>query len=121
MNHRVHLLTACLAVGLAGLAAAQPVEPLVVRCTWWPPETGSIPVHYNLNILDPRPEAAFDTTYVVPHLGGEQGLQQEFIFEDGDYWVHYQARVQAVDAQGRAGPWSAWSEIVVYEIPAPEP
>ncbi len=106
---------------LVGEVGGEVPEPLRARCSWWPPEAGSTPVIYHLQIQDPRALSDFDTTYVVPHQGGEARVRQEFEFLDGDYWEHYRARVRAVDARGRLGPWSTWSEVVVFEIPDPEP
>lgn len=106
---------------LVGGVRGDPPDSLRVRCTWMPPETGSVPVLYHLQIQDPRAMSAFDTTYVVPHLGGEERQLQMFNFLDGDYWEVYRARVRAMDAQGRLGPWSSWSIEVVFEVPDPEP
>lgn len=94
-------------------------EALRVRCRWWPPLTGSTPVRYYLQIQATRPAGSFDSTYVVLHRGGQERVEQEFFLEDVRYWVYYHARVQAEDALGRRGPWSMWSQDVLFEIPDP--
>jgi hypothetical protein len=114
-------LTILLVLGLAAEVSGEFGESLRVRCHWQPPATGSTPVHYYLQIQDPRSASSIDTTYVVPHQGGTTRVEQEFIFLDGDFWEHYRARVQAMDAVGRLGPWSPWSDVAVFEIPDPEP
>ena len=121
-------LSCCLLVALAVLALAPTMslaqsepEPLQVRCRWFPPSTGSPAVRYHLHIQDPRTPSTLDTTYVVPHQGGDGQVPQEFLFADGDYWQHYRARVRAEDALGRLGPWSPWSGVVVFEVADPEP
>ena len=91
-------------------------EPLRIRCEWQRPTSGSPVVLYQLQILDAN--GGLDTTYVVPSQAGEI---QEFIFTDGDYMREYQARVRGLDADGDAGPWSGWSDLVAFEVDDPEP
>jgi hypothetical protein len=121
MLRLIFALAILMVFSLAAEVAGGFREPLRVRCRWWPPATGSTPVQYDLQIQDPRPASGLDTTYVVPHQGGTDRVEQEFIFLDGDYWEHYRARVRAMDARGRLGPWSDWSGVAVFEIPDPEP
>lgn len=121
MKRLIQILVLAFVSVLAYLAAGQPQAPLRVRMNWWPPQTGSVPVAYRLQVQDPRPVADFDTTFVVAHQGGDERIEQEFVFLDGEFWAHYRARVQAVDVQGRIGPWSPWSAVVVFEISPPEP
>ena len=92
------------------------LEPLRIRCQWLRPTTGSPVVLYQLHILDAN--GGLDTTYVVP---AQSNNIQEFIFTDGDYMREYQARVRGLDADGDAGPWSGWSDLVAFEVDDPEP
>ena len=96
-------------------------EPLRIRCTWSPPEIGSIPVRYYLQIQDTGAESTLDSTYLVDHIGGDARIEQEFFFLDGNYFPYkYRARVRAEDALGRIGPWSAWNEPTSFDEPEPE-
>lgn len=95
-------------------------EGLRVRCSWFPPESGSLPVRYHLQIQDVETGSPFDTTYVVDHVGGSDRIEQEFVFLDGEFWKRYRARVRAEDAMDRVGPWSDWSEPKAFEEPEPE-
>ena len=107
----------CSALSLGFLAARAQGEELRVRCEWWPPPTGSTPVRYLLQVEELNTGRVFP--YTVPHVGVEARIPQVFIFEEGDWFQQYRARVQAVDGQAREGDWSSWSVIYVFEAPEP--
>jgi hypothetical protein len=106
----IALVLVMLALFAAQLKGDSPELEIQVRCTWWPPETGSLPVHYELQVRIVEDPQGREYVYEVPHVGqaGEHLEQSRII--DAYYGLVYQARVRAVDAQGRAGPWSAWNE-----------
>ncbi len=107
-------------------AANQPVlEPLELRCTWWPPQTGSQPVRYELQIgvfyeTDADQPDGGLLVFEVDHVGGSgQHLQQSYSFIS-DWWGKpLRARVRAFDALGRPGVWSAWNVAQDWD-PEPE-
>jgi hypothetical protein len=81
-----------------------------VRCSWYPPEQGSLPVQYALHFQEVGGSEGLDTIYVVEHRGGAERIEQEHFVLDAREGNHYRARVRARDALGRYGPWSGWSQ-----------
>ncbi|HOX26046.1 MAG TPA: hypothetical protein PLL30_09215 [Candidatus Krumholzibacteria bacterium] len=102
---------------LLQVPAAEAQSPLEIRCQWWPPQSGSAADRYNLVVEDVNNGDTF--TYSVPHQGGDAHILQEFVFTEGLYGREYRARVRALDDQNRAGPWSTWSVVYVFEVPEP--
>lgn len=124
----MRLLIVVLLLAMAAAAAALAIEAppwgdLRVRCLWMPPlpGSGSPPAHYVLEIRIPEDPQERRWEFQVEHVGGlDEHLEQSFLFEDAEHGLRYQARVRAVDAQGRAGPWSAWNDPEDWDAPEPD-
>jgi hypothetical protein len=121
------LIVAFLLAIVAPLAApateAPPWGELRVRCLWMPPlpGSGSPPVAYILEIMIPEDPEERRWEFQVEHVGGlDEHLEQSFVFEEAEHGLRYQARVRAVDAQGRTGPWSDWNEPGFWDADEPD-
>lgn len=98
-----YLLTACiLALMVIPVTAGSPA----VTASWDPPTEGSPVVFYVLEIYEAGAlflsEQVYETSYLIP----------AGVFQAN---VPYTARVRGVDAQGRTGPWSLWSDEYVFD------
>jgi hypothetical protein len=76
----------------------------VVR--WQAPDSGATAVSYQLRIQEVG-AATEDTFQVV----AQPGPAQSFAFTRARPGHEYRACIAGIDAQGRQGPWSAWSPV----------
>jgi len=102
-------------MGLLGTSVVQAGGPPSIRCSWQAPSGGSPVQSYELQIIDV--DGGLDTTITV---ASRPGLEQYHLF-DGQFLRRYLSRVRGIDAQGRTGPWSNYSQIYVFEEEEPEP
>ena len=110
-----------------GPAAAETQAPLEVRVEWRAPTTGSLVVLWELQIrVKHGPPETFDPILIPvdendPTVGAPHGSEQEFILPGGllSRDVVYEGRIRGFDVQGRAGPWTPWTE-AWFETPDPE-
>lgn len=86
----------------------------VVR--WQAPDSGAAVVSYQLRIQEIG--AATEDTFQV---AAQSGPQQSFAFTRARPGHEYRACIAGVDAQGRQGPWSAWSPIYRRGAAAKQP
>jgi hypothetical protein len=115
MRYLVLATSIALLGGVLGVALVQAAEGVDIRCRWQAPDSGSPVQVYELQIKDV--DGGLDTTITVPSQPGSEQVQ---VFE-GEFLRRYIARVRGIDAQGRSGPWSNFSQVYVFEEEEPEP
>ena len=94
------------------LAASVPGEELTETtwCTWLEPTNGT-PVEYYVLEL----EKTFGNETLKVAYGQNQEIEEESFQFKLEFGYRYRARVAGVDAEGRQGPWSLWSDAYVPE------
>jgi len=125
---RLALATLALATCVSsGSVHAESQSPLSVRCEWTAPTEGSLVVLWELQIREIIPPA--DTlTYTFPadpddpDQGAPHGSPQEFVVPEGDLLrdTPYLGRIRGFDLQGRASPWTPWTD-AWFPTPPPDP
>ena len=119
-------MVAVLVFFVSGPVRADDPASLEVRVEWRAPTTGSLVVLWELQIrVKQGPPVTFDPILIPvdendPTEGAPHGSLQQFTLPAGllSRNVLYEGRIRGFDLQGRAGPWTPWTE-AFFSTPEP--